>query len=423
MKKYIVLLLVFCLLVPCAYAQTKKKKKKKTTQPVIEKPAEIELPQRAADCLFAVPLMLDSNFGPTEPLHGFGFVNDIKRDAQTKNVFEKEHNTVWYKIDCPYDGKLIIDITPKSELDDYDFLVYQYTDQYFCNRVEKNRVKPIRSVMSLPNGTVKGLTGLSLKGTLANIPKTSDVTHGRYIDVKTGESYIVVLDNLQDDGLGHTIRAEIVTQYRPLYINPIDSVNKQRTTANIRIKDITTEMEVLNLTDAGNTKIKILPNKVYDIFITKSGYFDYQRRVSYDDLINPKDSVLSVKLSEIKLGANIPINGNLSFDNQEDGSVVLLKDSYPALDGIVKTLNAYPNINVEIIGRIATDGLNLRADNENSKKRADAIKEYLVSKGIPETSITTRGSSNKELLKQIDNQNKANITLFPECEIKIKTLK
>lgn len=102
MKKYIVLLLVFCLLVPCAYAQTKKKKKKKTTQPVIEKPAEIELPQRAADCLFAVPLMLDSNFGPTEPLHGFGFVNDIKRDAQTKNVFEKEHNTVWYKIDCPY---------------------------------------------------------------------------------------------------------------------------------------------------------------------------------------------------------------------------------------------------------------------------------------------------------------------------------
>lgn len=381
------------------------------------------MPQRAADCLFAVPLMLDSTFGPTEPLHGFGFVNDIKRDAQTKNVFEKEHNTVWYKIDCPYDGKLVIDITPKSELDDYDFLVYQYTDQYFCNRVEKNRVKPVRSVLSTPNGTIKGATGLSLKGTLANIPKTSDVAYGRYIDVKTGESYIVVLDNLQDDGLGHSIRAEIVTQYRPLYINPIDSINKQRTTANIRIKDITTEMEVLNLTNAGNTKIKVLPDKTYDIIVTKDGYFDYYRRISYNDLINPKDSVLSVKLSEIKLGANIPINGNLSFDNLEDGTVVLLKDSYPALDNIVKVLNAYPNINIEVVGRIATDGLNLRADNENSKKRADAIKEYLVSKGIPDISISTRGSSNKELLKQIDNQNKANITLFPECEIKIKTLK
>ncbi len=36
MKKCIVLILAFCLLIPCAFAQTKKKKKKKTTQPIIE---------------------------------------------------------------------------------------------------------------------------------------------------------------------------------------------------------------------------------------------------------------------------------------------------------------------------------------------------------------------------------------------------
>ncbi len=408
---------------PSAYAQTRKKKKKTTKQVKIEAPSEIALPQRSADCLFAVNLMLDSAFGPTEPLNGFGFVNDIKRDAQTKNVFEREHNTVWYKINCPYDGKLIIDIKPKSELDDYDFLVYKYTDRYFCNRVEKNRIKPLRSVMSSPNALVKGATGLSLKGNLANIPKTSDVAYGRYIDVKMGESYIIVLDNLQDGGLGHTITAEIVTDYKPLYIQPIDSLSKQRTTANIRVKDISTETEIMNLTNVGNTKVKILPNKTYDIYITKNGYFNYQSRVSYADLISPKDSILSVQLSEIKIGGNIPLNGTLSFDNTEDGTVKVLPDCYKVLDGIVEILTSYPNINVEIVGRIATDGLNLRLDNENSKKRADAIKDYLVEKGIPETNITTRGSSNKELLKQIDNQNKAKITFFPECEIKIKSLK
>lgn len=411
------------MLVPGAYAQTKKKKKKKTKPVQIEKPTEIALPQRSADCLFAVNLMLDSAFGPTEPLNGFGFVNDIKKDAQTKNVFEREHNTVWYKINCPYDGKLVLDIKPKSELDDYDFLVYKYTDQYFCNRVEKNRIKPLRSIMSSPNASVKGATGLSLKGNLANIPKTSDVAYGRYIDVKMGESYIIVLDNLQDGGLGHTITAEIVTDYKPLYIQPIDSLSKQRTTANIRVKDISTETEIMNLTNVGNTKVKILPNKTYDIYITKNGYFNYQRRVSYTDLISPKDSILSVQLSEIKIGGNIPLNATLSFDNTEDGMVIVLPDSYKVLDGIVEILTSYPNINIEIVGRIATDGLNLRLDNENSKKRADAIKDYLVEKGIPETNITTRGSSNKELLKQIDNQNKAKITFFPECEIRIKSLK
>lgn len=423
MKRLFVILLIIGILVPGAYAQTKKKKKKKTKPIQIEKPTEIALPQRSADCLFAVNLMLDSAFGPTEPLNGFGFVNDIKRDAQTKNVFEREHNTVWYKINCPYDGKLVLDIKPKSELDDYDFLVYKYTDQYFCNRVEKNRIKPLRSVMSSPNASVKGATGLSLKGNLANIPKTSDVAYGRYIDVKMGESYIVVLDNLQDGGLGHTITVEIVTDYKPLYIQPIDSLSKQRTTANIRVKDISTETEIMNLTNVGNTKVKILPNKTYDIYITKNGYFNYQRRVSYTDLISPKDSILSVQLSEIKIGGNIPLNGTLSFDNAEDGTVKVLPDSYKVLDGIVEILTSYPNINVEIVGRIATDGLNLRLDNENSKKRADAIKDYLVEKGIPETNITTRGSSNKELLKQIDNQNKAKITFFPECEIRIKSLK
>lgn len=423
MKRLFVILLIIGILVPGAYAQTKKKRKKKAKPIQVEKPTEIALPQRSADCLFAVNLMLDSAFGPTEPLNGFGFVNDIKRDAQTKNVFEREHNTVWYKINCPYDGKLVLDIKPKSELDDYDFLVYKYTDQYFCNRVEKNRIKPLRSVMSSPNASVKGATGLSLKGNLANIPKASDVAYGRYVDVKMGESYIIVLDNLQDGGLGHTIRAEIVTDYKPLYIQPIDSLSKQRTTANIRVKDISTETEIMNLTNVGNTKVKILPNKTYDIYITKNGYFNYQRRVSYTDLISPKDSILSVQLSEIKIGGNIPLNGTLSFDNAEDGTVRVLPDSYKVLDGIVEILTSYPNINVEIVGRIATDGLNLRLDNENSKKRADAIKDYLIEKGIPETNITTRGSSNKELLKQIDNQNKAKITFFPECEIRIKSLK
>lgn len=423
MKRLFVILLIMGILVPGAYAQTKKKRKKKAKPIQVEKPTEIALPQRSADCLFAVNLMLDSAFGPTEPLNGFGFVNDIKRDAQTKNVFEREHNTVWYKINCPYDGKLVLDIKPKSELDDYDFLIYKYTDQYFCNRVEKNRIKPLRSVMSSPNASVKGATGLSLKGNLANIPKASDVAYGRYIDVKMGESYIIVLDNLQDGGLGHTITAEIVTDYKPLYIQPIDSLSKQRTTANIRVKDISTETEIMNLTNVGNTKVKILPNKTYDIYITKNGYFNYQRRVSYTDLISPKDSILSVQLSEIKIGGNIPLNGTLSFDNAEDGTVRVLPDSYKVLDGIVEILTSYPNINVEIVGRIATDGLNLRLDNENSKKRADAIKDYLIEKGIPETNITTRGSSNKELLKQIDNQNKAKITFFPECEIRIKSLK
>jgi hypothetical protein len=40
--------------------------------------------------------------------------------------------------------------------------------------------------------------------------------------------------------------------------NLVDSINKQRTTANIYIKEVETDREVLNAVDAGNTKVKLL---------------------------------------------------------------------------------------------------------------------------------------------------------------------
>jgi outer membrane protein OmpA-like peptidoglycan-associated protein len=422
MKRILFFLLALALVQISTFGQVTKRAKTKKKVAVIEKPAEIPLPPRSADCFFPVKLPLDSAFGPTEPLQGFGFVNEIHRDAQTKNVFEQEHNTVWYQIDIPYKGKLLIDITPKGESNDYDFLVYKYTDKYFCNRVEKNRVKPIRSIMSALNTNNKGTTGLSLKGTAANLYKNTTEGYGRYIDVLPGESYVIVVDNLTDGGLGHTIRAEVYTDYAPLYIQPIDSVNKQRTTANIHIKEVETDREVLNAVDVGNTRVKLLPNNSYDITITKSGYFNYYRHITYQAAATTKDSIITARLVEIKVGSSIPMKGDLAFDQDEQGNTVLLKDSYSVLDDIVKTLTDYPQIKIEVIGRIATEGLNLRSDNEISKKRADAIKDYLVSKGIPESNITTRGSSIKELEKQIAAQNKTRgKVFFPSCEIKIKS--
>jgi outer membrane protein OmpA-like peptidoglycan-associated protein len=83
-------------------------------------------------------------------------------------------------------------------------------------------------------------------------------------------------------------------------------------------------------------------------------------------------------------------------------------------------LNEYPQINIDIIGRIATEGLNVKKDNEISKKRAEAIKNYLISQGINETRIKTRGSSIKELEAQIKDQQKLkNKIITPQCEIKI----
>lgn len=418
MKKVFVFVMIVLLGFGLA-AQTSKKRKKKPATPKPVAPVEVALPERCSDCLFAVKLQVDIPFGPTEPLNGPGFVSEIHRDAQTKNVFEHEHNSIWYAVDIPYDGKLLIDIKPKGSSDDYDFLVYQYTDRYFCNRVEKNRVKPIRSVQSVCNAEVQGRTGLSLTGSMAHITKESDVAYGKYIDVKAGESYVIVVDNLTDGGLGHTISCEVWTDFAPLYIQPMDSILSQRTTADIYVKENETGRIVVDKKDAGSMKIKLLPEHSYNIALSKEGYFRMNRTVSHSQATG-KDSVFTAKLVEIKAGSGIPLGGELYFDNNEQGEVFLMKECYPAFDGVIKTLNEYPKINIEIIGRIATEGLNVRKDNEVSKQRAEAIKDYLVAQGINESRIKTRGSSVKELEKQLKAQQKLkNKIITPPCEIKI----
>ncbi len=417
MKKIIAITLI--LLLSFGLAAQNKSKKKKSKKPVPAAPIEVSLPDRCSDCFFPVTLQADVPFGPTEPLRGYGYVNEIKRDAQTKNVFEQEHNSIWYFLEIPYDGKLLIDIKPKSFSDDYDFIVYKYTDKYFCNRVEKNRVKPIRSVQSVVNTEIQGKTGLSLKSSTAHISKESSEAYGKYIDVKAGESYVIVVDNLNDGGLGHTITCEVWTNYSPLVINPIDSLLQQRTTATLHVKELETGRTVIDKQNAGSTRIKLLPDKTYEISLNKEGFFNYTRRISHAQAIG-KDTVLSARLVQIKPGSPLPINGDLYFDNNEQGELFLMQESYKNLDEVVKILTQYPQINVNVIGRIMTEGLNVKKDNEVSKKRAEAIKKYLVSQGIAENRITTRGSSIKELEAQIKEQSKSrNKTINPPCEIRI----
>lgn len=421
MKKIIILSLA--ILLSFGLAAQNKSKKKKTKKPAPVAPIEVTLPDRCSDCFFPVTLQADVPFGPTEPLRGYGYVNEIKRDAQTKNVFEQEHNSIWYFLEIPYDGKLLIDIKPKSFSDDYDFIVYKYTDKYFCNRVEKNRVKPIRSVQSVVNTEIQGKTGLSLKGNTAHISKESSEAYGKYIDVKAGESYVIVVDNLNDGGLGHTITCEVWTNYSPLVINPIDSLLQQRTTATLHVKELETGRTVIDKQNAGSTRIKLLPDKTYEISLNKEGFFNYTRRISHAQAIG-KDTILSARLVQIKPGSPLPINGDLYFDNNEQGELFLMQESYKNLDEVVKILTQYPQINVNVIGRIMTEGLNVKKDNEVSKERAEAIKKYLVSQGIAENRITTRGSSIKELEAQIKEQSKSrNKTINPPCEIRIANKK
>ena len=73
----------------------------------------------------------------------------------------------------------------------------------------------------------------------------------------------------------------------------------------------------------------------------------------------------------------------------------ILPRSFTTLDQAVAVLTKYPEIKIEIAGHTSSEG-----DPEHNKKlsldRADAVKAYMVSKGVDEKRVQTRGAGSSE---------------------------
>ena len=113
---------------------------------------------------------------------------------------------------------------------------------------------------------------------------------------------------------------------------------QQRSTANFHVKELETGRVVIDKQNAGSTKIKLLPERTYEISLTKEGFFNYTRKISHAQAIG-KDTILSARLVQIKAGSPLPINGDLYFDNNEQGELILMQESYKVLDEVIKNLN------------------------------------------------------------------------------------
>jgi outer membrane protein OmpA-like peptidoglycan-associated protein len=78
----------------------------------------------------------------------------------------------------------------------------------------------------------------------------------------------------------------------------------------------------------------------------------------------------------------------IEFDNNQAS---IRPSSDPALDKAVSVLTEYPSLRVEIIGH--TDNRGSREYTlELSQRRADAVKAYLVAKGVDPSRIQTTGA-------------------------------
>lgn len=458
MKRIFVGLLTVALLLSAveAQAQSKKKKGKKAKTEQVDKkgknkkskaaaekvPAFTPLPAGSNDCLFPVELTVDVPYGPTEAPDGAGRIQEVVADKAHPNIFEREHNTVWYKLTVPYSGELEISINQQSQWDDYDFLVYKNTGTYFSNQVMLNRVSPVavnmsgvdsalmfETVMQSPKEKakanaaqkaattkkVKGADGSELptfemdpttatRGTIGMFCDAGDrmlLKHqtGKYIKsipVRAGEEYYIVLDNVTPNGQGHTITASVhVNAYEPLVLF-YDRKGRKYVDVNLMILERggkEGERPILKEEHFRGGKVKFVPGFNYLVYAKRDGYFSVYKEFNSRDLMERGDTLMLFNMERTERGATFPLK-DLYFESGEAG---LIGNYDSVLMDYMMMMRNHPEVNFLVKGYVQSFGVNVEKDMLLSLDRAKSVKEWFVKKGIEADRITTAGMTKNEI--------------------------
>lgn len=450
-KRFLIALLACTLVLgvaPDVQAQTKKKtakttkttksgKKKKATAPAAApKPAEpqfIELPANSSDCLFAIPLQIDKVYGPTSAPEGSGRIMEIVADKAHPNIFEREHNSVWYKVSIPYNGDLVIDITQQDVWDDYDFLVYKNTGIYFSNQVMLNKVMPVAVNMSRvdslalseaarkaaeakPKPTkaksetakkeaseelafeepvnVLPTIGMNTEAKDKMLLKKQTGGFIKSIPVRMGEEYYIVLDNCSPNGKGHTIKVSVhVDAYEPLVLF-YDKKGKRYVDVDLMIleKGGQSERPIVRNEHYKGGRVKFVPGFSYTLYAKREGYFSVFREFNARDLMM-RDTLMLYQMERTERGSSFQIK-DIYF---EDGEATLIPGYDTVLMDYVAMFRNHPDVTFLVKGYVLSYGVNAEADMLLSLDRAKTIKEYFVKNGIDADRITTAGMTKNEI--------------------------
>ena len=388
-----------------------KNKNKKPVKPVQE---NVMLPANSNDCLFAVEIQPDVPFGPTTAPQGAGRQLEVMRDANNPHAFEFEHNSTWYKFTVPYSGNLEVSITPNSEWDDYDFMVYRYTDIYFSNHLIQNKIKPLASSLAKKDTTgIYAATPKDNKGNVKDKPRSRRMTTAtmgmnitgkklfigpneseeflKSIPVRKGEVYYIVLDNKSSKGDGHTIKVSIqVESFEPLVVF-YDPVAKKNIDVDLLILEKNTDNRPIakNPSFRGG-KIKFVPGFNYALYAKKNGYFSVFKE--FNSNIFKDDTLMRFIMNKTEKGTVFPI-ADIYFDDDAN----LLPESDTSLLNYMQMFKGHPEVTFQIKGYVQSYAVDIEADQKLSIARAQSVKEFFVAHGLSPEQITIAGMTQNEI--------------------------
>jgi hypothetical protein len=267
----------------------------------------------SADCSGAIKININKSVKQiyTAIPNGFGKVQEIKaKNATDKTAFEKEHNSAWYMLNIERDGELVMDVLPQDSTNDYDFLIYKYTDVNFCNDLLTKKIAPLRSNLSKNNIKTNGKTGLSASAKNDFTGKDSGDNYSKALPVKKGEQYLLVLNNVSEKGKAYNLNFNYLMDI--IIKGTITNLAKHPLDAELILKDEKNNTISQTIADkkTGNYQftVRVKADAFYSLVISASHYLPEAAYVNTRLLkLTENTFIINKQLTELKVGETYPL--------------------------------------------------------------------------------------------------------------------
>jgi outer membrane protein OmpA-like peptidoglycan-associated protein len=368
-----------------------------------------------ADCETAIDISGLSIIKATAPV-GTGRWNEIQSPKKSLYAFQKEHHTVWYKFTVAQNCRLAFTIIPDNPKDDYDFILYKADGEKTCRSIRKGELKPVRTNISRTSETNQGKTGLNLKGKSAYIHEGKGNNWSLPLDIKAGEVYYLVLDNVYNNGKGHTIKFfftnchdKIIDVTKPftVNINVRDSKTKGLIRAQIMIIDedkAYPNYDTIYNKKASSMFMSIKPDQYYAYEVWADQYLREKGIFKIDSNPNHRTKQIDIDLIKVKIGDSFELQ-DLYFVG---GKATIIRKSYPALRKLLAIMKNNPSLEINIMGHVNLPNKSKAKHTEEyynnlSIARAKTVYDYLNRRGIDSSRMKYQGFGYSKMI-------------FPEAE-------
>ncbi len=138
--------------------------------------------------------------------------------------------------------------------------------------------------------------------------------------------------------------------------------------------------------ETGNYESGLEFNTLYSYRITRPRYFYHQDTIDLRDVYHGRSVRRTIELIPLKKGAKLTLN-NINF---EINSAALTDSSKIELDNVFNLLKQNRNIVLEIAAHTDDSG-DASYNMSLSRQRARSVEEYLISKGVPQAMLASKG--------------------------------